>query len=914
MSDMTVGCGLHLDLHRRRVTHEMSCCMKRIGRVYPGSMKSQAGGPIQGRPIKGGARLSAPHRPRHSRSETPADLCLEPGNRARPTTSAEDRKPQGLVRAKRSLWATLVVYSVVGSAFGQRSNAPRDALPTLTTARAAHSLQFDEAGRGYPVRLRAIVTYYDPNTDPRVGAFFGCDPTGCICVLVPPRPVLPLRAGTLVDVHGVSDPGNYAPIVIGSEIQVVGQSQVPANPPRRSLAQLLTGADDGQWVEVEGVVHSVAQSEHNVTITLALRDGMIRGVTPLEAGADYARLVDSRVVVQANAAPLWTKNRQMVGARLLFPSLAQVRIEEPSPADPFLLPVRPINSLLRFAPNVTLVHRVRVSGRVTLRWPGQGFFIQDESQGLFVIPAVQETPLKPGEAVDVLGFPAMGEYGLMLEDAVFKSEGGGQDIAAALVTVQKAMKGDYDAKLVRIQGRLVNRDLTSEYPTLVMSSGGTLFLAILPIGTRVPEIASWGLGAELQLTGVCSVQVDKSLSAEREGAARPKSFRVLLRSPQDVVVLEKPSWFTASRILVLLAICMLAILLGILWVAALRRRVQERTETIRATLEATADGILVVDSAGSIVAQNQKFATMWAVPEPIPKLLDHRRLLDFVKAQLRDPEAFTSKVRAACADAKAKTDDVIEFKDGRVFERHSEPQTVKGKSVGRVWGFRDVTSVRERSRQLQELATVDSLTGIRNRRAIFEFLSNELARAQRGGDPLTVVMADLDGFKKINDHYGHAAGDTVLKETAQRLRSGMRMSDALGRYGGEEFLIVLPGCDEDSARSRAEQLRCIVENRPVSSDMTEIRVTCSFGVASTRDGIKDMRQLLQEADAALYRAKQAGKNCVAMTEAGHSRARVIPLDAQPRHAGGGPAINEPAAGPKTANANGIAISEPRKIS
>ena len=141
----------------------------------------------------------------------------------------------------------------------------------------------------------------------------------------------------------------------------------------------------------------------------------------------------------------------------------------------------------------------------------------------------------------------------------------------------------------------------------------------------------------------------------------------------------------------LFAISVLAILLGTLWVVALRRRVRERTETIRATLEATADGILVVDHAGKIVANNQKFATMWAVPEAILKLLDHYHILDFVKSQLKDPEGFINKVRAAYANTKAKTDDVIEFKDGRVFERLSRPQTMDGEIVGRVWSFRDIT-------------------------------------------------------------------------------------------------------------------------------------------------------------------------------------------------------------------------------
>jgi hypothetical protein len=224
--------------------------------------------------------------------------------------------------------------------------------------------------------------------------------TGCICVLVPPRPILPIHAGTLIDMTGVSEPGNYAPIVIGSDVHVVAQAHLPLKPPRRNLVHLMTGADDGQWVEVEGVVHSVEQSGHYATITLALRDGMVRAITPLEPGADYASLVDATILLHANAAPVWTKNGQMVGARLLFPSLAQLKVKEPAPADRFSLPLRPINSLLRFAPGVTFVHRVRVRGQVTLQWPGRWLYIQDGSQGVF-IPSVQTTPLKLGDVVDV---------------------------------------------------------------------------------------------------------------------------------------------------------------------------------------------------------------------------------------------------------------------------------------------------------------------------------------------------------------------------------------------------------------------------------------------------------------------------------------------------------------------------------
>jgi PAS domain-containing protein len=557
----------------------------------------------------------------------------------------------------RSVATALVMFMAAVASPGQPLNPSRDPLPTLTTARAAHSLPFDKARRGYPVRLRAVVTYYDPYTDPHVGAFFACDRTGCICVLVPPKPVLSLRAGTVVDLKGVSDPGNYAPIVVASEVSVAGQTSLPADPPRRNLTELLAGADDGNWVEVEGVVRSVSKSEHSATLTLALTDGVIRCITPLVAGTDYARLVDSRIVVRGNAAPIWTSNRQMIGARLLFSSLDQVRIAEPPPGDPFSLPVRPIPGLLRFEPDARYVHRVRVNGRVTLQWPGRWVVIQDDGQGLF-IPTAQKTTLMAGDAVDVVGFPAMGDYALTLADAVFRSRGRGNAVAAQSITAQEAMKGNHDAQLIQIRGWLVNQDLMSDQPSLALTSGGRLFLAVFGPGTKT-ETGSWRVGSEMQLTGVCVVEVDKSLSSEREGAALPKSFRVLLRSPRDVEVLKEPSWWTASRIFVLLAICMVTILVGAVWVVALKRRVRERTETIRAALESTADGILVIDSAGKIVAHNQKFEEVWEVPEPILRVGDHLHLLDFAKSQLKDPEAFTRNVRYADVHADEKTDDVI---------------------------------------------------------------------------------------------------------------------------------------------------------------------------------------------------------------------------------------------------------------
>ena len=202
--------------------------------------------------------------------------------------------------------------------------------------------------------------------------------------------------------------------------------------------------------------------------------------------------------------------------------------------------------------------------------------------------------------------------------------------------------------------------------------------------------------------------------------------------------------------------------------------------------------------------------------------------------------------------------DITERKQVEIALRTSE-EAAKSAQSDLLKIMRELEEEREK---LQHLATRDSLTGLWNRRMIFDLLSSELKQAEQGAYSITGIMVDVDNFKKINDHYGHQVGDLVLQEIARRLSSCIRVSDEIGRYGGEEFLIVLPNCDEYLALSRAEQFRQKIEREPILLEDGELPVTCSFGVHWTQEGSYDSATLLRDADAALYRAKQAGRNRV----------------------------------------------------
>ncbi|MGH9453644.1 MAG: GGDEF domain-containing response regulator [Terriglobia bacterium] len=170
---------------------------------------------------------------------------------------------------------------------------------------------------------------------------------------------------------------------------------------------------------------------------------------------------------------------------------------------------------------------------------------------------------------------------------------------------------------------------------------------------------------------------------------------------------------------------------------------------------------------------------------------------------------------------------------------------------------------------LRDQATHDALTRVLNRAGILEFLDKELDRSRRDLAPIAVILADLDHFKRVNDNHGHLAGDEVLRQVSAHLRAEVRSYDAVGRYGGEEFLMVLPGCDAVIASRRAESLRVVIAGNPVAiSENFKIPVSLSLGIATTAElGIMDAETLLRQADEALYRAKGMGRNRVVIAKA-----------------------------------------------
>ena len=188
-------------------------------------------------------------------------------------------------------------------------------------------------------------------------------------------------------------------------------------------------------------------------------------------------------------------------------------------------------------------------------------------------------------------------------------------------------------------------------------------------------------------------------------------------------------------------------------------------------------------------------------------------------------------------------------------------RTARGDDLGRLWLAQDITERRQRERTLERLATTDTLTGLTNRRAFMARLEAEITHIAHGAPPAAFLMLDLDHFKRVNDTWGHATGDKVLVHLANLLRGNLlRKEDMAGRLGGEEFAVLLPNTTVEQGHAIAERLRIALEQSTIASDDGQtIRVTMSVGLCPV---LPDSASTLASSDAALYQAKNTGRNRV----------------------------------------------------
>ncbi len=296
-----------------------------------------------------------------------------------------------------------------------------------------------------------------------------------------------------------------------------------------------------------------------------------------------------------------------------------------------------------------------------------------------------------------------------------------------------------------------------------------------------------------------------------------------------------------------------------------RAALQENEARLRVIAETMAEGLVVTGGDGRISYANPQASrlTGYAVAElmgaDLHALLHvHQDGSPAAPAECRVMEVLRT------GGAERAIEETFRRHDGGLMPVHTNISVMRrdGAPVGVISTFRDVTEIKALQARLQSQAVHDPLTGLHNRLALDDAFSRELVRARRSQRTIGVIMADLDRFKRVNDEHGHHAGDRVLQALAAILQAHSRASDVCCRFGGEEFVIVMPEASKVQAQARAEEIRAALAATQISIDPGVVRVTASFGVAAFPEDGDGSDELIGAADAAMYAAKAAGRNRV----------------------------------------------------
>ncbi len=424
------------------------------------------------------------------------------------------------------------------------------------------SLTAEVAARGLPVRLRAVVTFSDPSSRD----LFVQDSTGGI--YVESETPLNFERGQEIELAGSTGAGDFAPVVQKPQVRVLGRGALP--PPRKvSFEQLYSGSQDSQLVEGGGLVHSAVIADNHLVFEISTGGGRVKIKIKTFPRTDPDQFVGSRLRFRGACGATFNNKRQLTGLVVYVQDFKDVVVEETARTGLAQFPLRRANSLLRFTPNVSDGARVKVRGTVTFQQMGHAIFIRDGEQDLMAL-SHQMLRAVPGDQVEVLGFPALGEYAPILQDAIFQRIGTAAPPKPVRATAEQLVKGDLDASLVEIEGKLQTRTGTSRGELLALKAGSRIFHAQMDASDSGPLIASLQEGSELRVTGICVVETG---GANNE----PQSFHLLIRSPDDIAVLRRAPVWTLARMLWSLGVVALVALAAIGWVLLLRRRVYAQT-------------------------------------------------------------------------------------------------------------------------------------------------------------------------------------------------------------------------------------------------------------------------------------------------------------------------------------------------
>ncbi|MFL6619711.1 MAG: response regulator [Povalibacter sp.] len=544
------------------------------------------------------------------RQESPQVIVIEIGGMSMPveTASALEYRPGDVIEATG--WPTIRRFTVTLQRAevkaAQVSSRPPDAqlsetLPLMTSSEAIRRLPNEVAARAYPVDVTAVLTAIHYQRDSLIMQ------SGNVGIYVDAtdQSLERLSVGSRVRVRGVTWPGGFAPVITHPQIEYLGPAALPT-PVNVDPGAAASGVYDSRYVQIEGLVRPLQKTPLGYQFNLVTPVGLVGVVMVRNDDASLAEsLVDARTRLRGVFSSTFNNERVLTGYRLYLDSPQSIEVLDSSPTA-LSIPLKPINELLRFSGDDQGSRRVRVRGMVTLKQADK-LYVQDETGSLRIESADAAAQL--GDSVEAVGYPTPNVNGTSFSDAVIRVLDSHVDIEPRSLSAPEVLTGNVQNKLVTIEARLLNQVSGSAQQILVLRDGYSMFNALLSDAIPLGDLRE---GSIVRVTGVTDVQQQRVALSTTSTAV---SFRLLLRSPNDVELVRAAPWWNLRHAWPALALLVLLICISMLWVIVLRRRVQAQTAQIeeqraflRNVIDLTPNYIFVKDRAGRFTLANRAIA------------------------------------------------------------------------------------------------------------------------------------------------------------------------------------------------------------------------------------------------------------------------------------------------------------------
>jgi diguanylate cyclase (GGDEF)-like protein/PAS domain S-box-containing protein len=716
------------------------------------------------------------------------------------------------------------------------------------------------AQHGNPARLNAQITYIDPAWNMM---FLHC-PAGTVFVVLRPG-TDDLRAGDVLRVGRETCSPPSGVYIQHSRFQVLRRKPLPT-PKALSLAALSTGKYEGQYVSTEGILRPNQDLWGHTHLLLVAGETSVPIVIPDGVNSSPLRLVGNKVTLRGVAGSQTSSNGQSRAAVLYVQNVNAIQPANPKWQDFLKAPVLPIASLSQVNVKQRLLPAVHLRGRVL--WHAADRFVLKEQSGTILVHTPSAVNLHTGEQLDVVGFPKVSNDLDVIMDAYLHPlrSSAQKAIPSIRMSLAEAQRHGRDGEIVTMSGILTQES----------AKGGNYDFRIADRGRSVEVLVAnnYGEGQRLVIKPGAQIEATGTLRFLHFLDGSSDSLQLLVNSPSDIVV-ESSKGVNWQEFLFVLGGC---IALGIaLWIIQMRRTLRAKTALIRAQMvqesqledkyrrlfERSLAAIFIWKPSGEITHCNTAFAHIMGFSSP-DQVIGKSYLSLLTDSD--DPSAeFTGLLDAGPIDDRESS---LRRSDGRIvylLENVTRVETEDGEYFETT--ALDITQSRLDRLELQRAkaaaqheAEIDALTGLQNRRRFTQLTRRELESAEKQGTAIGLLFLDLDGFKTINDTLGHMVGDLLLQQVAGRLKNELPDGNLLARLGGDEFAALLtePAAVADPERVAATLLLSLT--KPFRIDGRELTVGASIGISLFPDLASDLSNLLQQADSAMYAAKQAGRN------------------------------------------------------